>query len=450
MALSALVLAVAIPLLDLFWSTQGSHHRSLIITLCVISYILASVGIAAFEANVVQFGLDQLMESSSRYLSLYLHLLVWIRQAGVAVTILPYTFMDCDHIQRDLDFRYHGYFMFAPFLLFILLSTVPLVTLVRKRKGFYREFGDINPYKMVIKVIVYVLKNPHPRHRRSAFFYYGPNPGRMDNSKIPFGGPFETEHVENVKTVLQMLVVIVCVGPVFILRVSASYSVYQHFVQHYVNSTIIEQYCPAFWPLIGSGNQINLIGILLYPIYILVLFKVFKSIPRILLRVLVGLVLITLSQVCFLMIEVVGHISNDGTVQCALLTHNSTKYMESSLDIPWGVLIPPNLLNTLAIQILFTTIFEFISAQSPKPMTGLLIGTFFFTEGIFELLGMVLVLPFTEGRLWKHRGTHTYNSTVDDDPLEYTLVDTDFWEEGLAGTDNTTFSVPWVATACEM
>ena len=48
----------------------------------------------------------------------------------------------------------------------------------------------------------------------------------------------------------------------------------------------------------------------------------------------------------------------------------------------WSVLILPNLLLGIGPLILLNSIFEFISAQSPHSMKGLLVGVLFMVKGI--------------------------------------------------------------------
>ena len=48
-------------------------------------------------------------------------------------------------------------------------------------------------------------------------------PSRLDFAKERFGGPFTTEQVENVKTFFRILLVLFAIGPVFALKVPASY-----------------------------------------------------------------------------------------------------------------------------------------------------------------------------------------------------------------------------------
>ena len=48
----------------------------------MIAVILLSLGLAGFQSNIVQFGLDQLQDSSSRKLAMFSHMLVWAGRIG--------------------------------------------------------------------------------------------------------------------------------------------------------------------------------------------------------------------------------------------------------------------------------------------------------------------------------------------------------------------------------
>ena len=79
-----------------------------------------------------------------------------------------------------------------------------------------------NPFRLVYRVIRYAIKNKQPR-QRSAFTYCEDYiPSRIDFGKMKYGGPFTTEQVEDVKTVLWLLPIIiigsVIGGEFFVIR----------------------------------------------------------------------------------------------------------------------------------------------------------------------------------------------------------------------------------------
>ena len=64
------------------------------------------------------------------------------------------------------------------------------------------------------------------------------------------------------------------------------------------------------------------------------------------------------------------------------------------------VLISPNILLGIGPPIVMTTVLEFISAQSPQSMKGLLIGVFFSIKGIFQLLSTLSLFLFSANGIW--------------------------------------------------
>ncbi len=81
---------------------------------------------------------------------------------------------------------------------------------------------------------------------------------------------------------------------------------------------------------------------------------------------------------------------------CLFLTeHNS-----STLEFPTQALVITNLLYGVAAPLISITVLEFISAQSPHTMKGLLLGVFYAFKGLFITLGSVATFPFAQERLW--------------------------------------------------
>ena len=104
----------------------------------------------------------------------------------------------------------------------ILTALNFFVILSLKYCDFYSESGRQNPYKVVYKILNFVRKHKYP-FQRSAFTYCDDElPSRIDFAKERFGGPFTTEQVEDVKTLLRILLVFVVLGTVFVLDVPTS------------------------------------------------------------------------------------------------------------------------------------------------------------------------------------------------------------------------------------
>ena len=118
MALGALVNSIASPLHE-----ESQPDNPAPIALSAVSYLLCLVGVAGFEANVVQFGLDQLMDHNSRYLSLYLHWLVWFETLGGTISITPPppppALADCDVLSISSNFELKSTFQLMPLPYFL-------------------------------------------------------------------------------------------------------------------------------------------------------------------------------------------------------------------------------------------------------------------------------------------------------------------------------------------
>lgn len=90
-------------------------------------------------------------------------------------------------------------------ILFFFCVLLLLLFSCWKRRWFYSEPGQNNPYKMVFQVLNFVRKHKYPL-QRSAFTYCDDEePSRIDFAKERYGRPFSTEQVEDVKTLFRIL-----------------------------------------------------------------------------------------------------------------------------------------------------------------------------------------------------------------------------------------------------
>jgi peptide/histidine transporter 3/4 len=240
-------------------------------------------------------------------------------------------------------------------------------------------------------------------------------PSRIDFAKERYGGPFSTEQVENVKTFFRMLIVLLSMGPVFMLEVPGSYLFLPLFSLHTFHNYkhMGKQFCSNIehtWEIIfvSSGTLMSfLTTVILFPCYIFTVFYLLcKKAVRIFSRIQLGIVLCLLGVLSLLSIDLIGHSLNSSNTsnhtQCMFQVYRMSKGILDypSLNMHWSVLIPPNLLLGIGPLIVITTTFEFISAQSPLSMKGLIIGVFFSIRGLFQFLNSVVIIPFSLKRPW--------------------------------------------------
>ena len=158
-----------------------------------------SIGYEGYQANIVLFGIDQLQDASTDEITSF-------------ITWYVYTFFSGGVVMHFIDSCLHEAYggLLEEFLICICLTVVVILTFVFDNI-LLKEPITHNPFQLIYKVIKYAIKNKHPKCR-SAFTYCEDElPSRIDFGKSKYGGPFTTEEVENVKTFLR-LVIIILVG----------------------------------------------------------------------------------------------------------------------------------------------------------------------------------------------------------------------------------------------
>ena len=158
---AALIVNSELYLLLLRWS----HVKVVFFILLVLLFwLMFGIGQRSYYANFIQFGLDQLMEAPSEYLSLFIHWIVWADSLPSAVIIPLLASLFCE---KHFTVFTKVVVSCVPFVCFISLIFL-VVFSCWKRHWFYTEPRQHNPYKMVIKVLNFARKNKYPL-QRSAF-----------------------------------------------------------------------------------------------------------------------------------------------------------------------------------------------------------------------------------------------------------------------------------------
>ena len=396
-----------------------------VIIVSLVALTFFTLGLMGYQANFVQFGLDQLLELPSHYLGLFVHYVVWAFQFG-SVPLMLFPLLWCYSITTKNIVQY----VLCPLpIVMLLLVGILLIQIHRKRHQFFSEAGQKNPYKIVFKVINFAREHRYPL-RRSAFTYCDNFlPSRLDFAKERYGGPFTTEQVENVKTFLRILVVLLSIGPVFMLEIPASHFVFPLFsfhIFHYLGTELcIHEHA---WEIlvIGSGNLMFLTTLFIFPLYIwITLSSHCVSFKHLFTRIKVGIILCLLGVTGLLTIDIVGHSmqhTHDHS-ECMFQFYmlNTSTLVYPALNMHWSVLIPSNILLGIGPILVIATTLEFISAQSPQPMKGFLIGIFFAIRGLFQLFNSIIIIPLSRKHPWAS-GEMLENPPVTNCGFVYLLV----------------------------
>ena len=123
--------------------------------------------------SVINFGMDQLHDSSTQDSILFVHWYVWLNYLSVLVIGVPrslylYDFRDVNYVDA---FRIIGLALSMIFGIISFLLIVSLCVVYHRQRWFLIESsGRVNPYKLVYRVIKFAWHHKIPV-RRSAFTY---------------------------------------------------------------------------------------------------------------------------------------------------------------------------------------------------------------------------------------------------------------------------------------
>ena len=415
---------IAVSIIKKMHVFQSRHAYMYVVT--IIIFLVYTVGQGLFQANAIQFGLDQLLEAPTPKLISFIHWYYWAQNVGslaifyvVASSVLILDVTD-EKTNGTISKLLNGNDYTTVFVCFLIAVTIVVTAVLIKfhitKKHFYIQKAGLNPFKNIYKVLKYSWKHKVPEHR-SAFTYWEEDiPRRIDLGKNKYGGPFTNEEVEDTKTFLRILPLLLCLfgyhlagdgysGPDQLLRTS----------------------CPSLPVLLLIvGNPLHmstLVSVVGIPLYRLVIVKVFPNV-RMLTKMWMGLYL-SLLQVVLYIIVVVNHdsiywqqhhlgIPNETyyppSRQCYIIrtgceflhaSHSlDCQQYNDSVDNTYLWFIIPQLLNGLSSMLVSMTVFEFISAQAPRTTQGLLIGLWYATFSIRYLVVGILNQLILERRSW--------------------------------------------------
>ena len=387
-----------------------------------ISIFVNIIGVGLYESNIIQFGLDQLLEAPTRKLIAFIHWYYWAQSIGSLLsfyifigldTSFTYITPDYSNIQNDL---YLFAIAISSISLVILKDFIAISLFLFKKKHFYIERAGLNPFKNIYKVLKYSWNHKVPEHR-SAFTYWEEDiPHRIDLGKNKYGGPFTNEEVEDTKTFLRIIPLLLC-----LLGYHLAGDGYSAPLQLQRTS------CPSLPVLllivVNPLHMSTLVVVVCIPLYRLVIKKIRPDYKGILLltRMWIGLFL-CLVQVTIYINIVLNHdttywqqhhtklslyykISHYSKTSICFTTRTHTKNISlgttnDPIDNTYLWLIVPQVLNGFSSLLVSMTVFEFICAQAPRTTQGLLIGLWYATFSIRYLVVGVLDNLIIERKSW--------------------------------------------------
>ena len=392
MSLGSLVFAAAV----FSWEKQLSvldikSNDSLLLGILLVGVAISSTGLAGFQANVLQFGVDQLRDASSGEVSAMIRWYLWVSITVEKVTeILVIWYFFCN----TSNFYLAGY---VAGLCFCFIVIALLISVLKCKRQLVIEPRSQNPYKMVCAVLSFARKHSHPLRRSSLLYWSDKSASRIDFAKEKYGGPFSSEEVEDVKTFFRMLLIILAMGVYFFLQVPGNFSLLL-FAQHLNQDSIANctsHVCSIHNHFIVALFVVNGLTILFACVYEFLINPLFgMHFPNLLKSFGIGLLLMIASVLYTLVVDTVGHtMHKTDNITCMFTLRDDCGTTPVGMDV--AILVVPMFFNVLSFMLVFNSGLQFIVAQAPHAMKGMLIGLFYFTNGPYTFLGTLLVLPFS-------------------------------------------------------
>ena len=323
-----------------------------------VQFSLFALGLGCYSVALLPFLTDQIIGATSDELSSVIRWSVWANCIGLG-------------LNASFNYLYAYFFNDAGLYVPLLYAVPPVVIIISDclcQQWLDRTHKVTNPIKLIIQVLNYTRKHRYPE-RRSAFTYIDEEqPIRIDYGKEKFGGPFTEEEVEDVKAVLRLLPLVVCLSAIDTLTQNIPVQIMYN--EH------------AY--LLNVGWRIWLFPLLLIPFYQLIRQYLCSCNVRMLKCIGIGLFL-----------HAVGYLLLGATlISSVVLSHDVHKYLScvSTNDTDWSHVdwywkLGPCILYGIGSTISSVLILEFIIAQSPEKMKGFAIGVLIGIQGLVNVIG---------------------------------------------------------------
>ena len=409
-------------------STVANQGSLIVGCLCLIVGVIA---VGLFESTAIQFGMDQMLEASSDQLSTFIHWYYWSSNIGPVIIefmlagVLQYysqctiKLTDMQHPDELYENLYPYYytitctgtiFMVA---LQLVCACAGLCLLVKYKKHFNIDQTGEHPLKLIYQVLKYAWKHTCPENR-SAFTYWEEDiPPRIDLGKSKYGGPFTTEEVEDTKTFFSILLVL--------------FSLFGFHLSTHDDSLyrqLTEKQCPSHWIIVLIGDPMLLVFLtstIGVPLYQLIRKCCLKHHSHMLKKMGIGLVCCLLKEIVVIVIQstmesgenchhfdsntvdscyfLASELNINGT--CLTISNLTDNYFHCHVSNTGFLLyLIPNVLEGLFYFLVFMTALEFICAQAPLRLKGLLISVWYSLLAINYLLVQVPELFAVIGNRW--------------------------------------------------
>ena len=339
-----------------------------------VALVLILIGNSSFLANVLAYGMDQLVNESNAQVRAFIHWIVWGLFVGFLFGYISFVKNSIYDVKLLLV---------TGIVIFAIVSLTVIVNIF-----FINHFNPSgilveNPYTKVFNVLMYAYRHKYPESRSAFTYWESKLPSRIDLGKRKYGGPFAEGEVEDVKVFLRIVAVCVSLFGLYI-----PYSVV------FGNFFLIEQFKDGSTSFYGYGsyilwNAFDEMGVFLVPLLELILIPVLPKVEYFLLNPIRGLaisyVFLLMSLISMLILVIIGQFLSHENVSCS---------SGSTYDLSFLYLSIPFTFYGLASFISFVYGLEFICSQTPIHMSGMLTGTYWLLRSFYTNIGGIINTVF--------------------------------------------------------
>ncbi len=360
------------------------HNCSIIIIAVLI--IIATGGV---QANIIQFGIDQISDAPSAEIASFLRWYGWVYFVGQSAAGLT---VQCSGTDKNYCFDHGSYTSLYAFVDPALLSIMLMIDIFCSY-CLLKESEYKNPFQVIFKVLKYAYKNRYPKLRGSMYYWDKKLSSRLDLAKSRFGGPFTTDEVESVKAFFRM-VLLISIGSIFVSTIIFIDNVADKMILHFFDSKSTNMtscnISDCYWRVFVSDFGINFI-VVVFPLSEIMVrpwinkWKHFQrvSLP---LKFAIGMLFLFVAVVIYGSLDTIAHTLPQNAHHknvCVLnLTNDFYSYNSETLYLPFQWIMLPSVIYYIGNYIMIVTGGQFICAQSPSFMKGLLFGMIYGTIGL--------------------------------------------------------------------
>ena len=347
----------------------------------VIFGMAMAFGFGAFQANIIQFGIDQLRDASSDEISSFIFWYVWSCVCSYHAANLIF---DCLSEQ---------YLLLGNVILCTGLS-ISLSSMLLCNHWLVKEPVTQNPFKLVYNVIRYAIKHKHAECRSAFTYCEDEPPSRIDFGKSKYGGPFTTEQVEDVKTFLQFIIVLV-VGVVTFSAIFASERLL-HMMLRMLAATKHQSssQCYSKATLINTLNFSVIVILCLYEVIFYPLFHRCLGKIKYKWTFILGVLLLISTTLSMITIEIIARYNYHTNNTNATTSCMHYGILSASMDFRWMAV--PLVLHSLSTVVCSIGAITLLASQTPHSMRGLIMGVGYCSFSVSRGVGVGITRLFSK------------------------------------------------------